>query len=304
MPRIPRLSPGGMVVGVLLVVCAISSVQLGGSIAKTVFDRIDPAGLTLLRLVFAAAVMLLVARPRIRSWDAGAWRAVLALGVTLAGMNLLFYLSLPRIPIALAVTLELIGPLVLALVQSRRLVDVAWVGLAAIGVGVIGAQAVGGDLDPVGVLLALGAGGFWALYILSSAAVGQRVPGMGGLAGALVVAAVVVAPFGAAGAISSTLADPSVLLPAFGIAMLSSAIAYGLELLALRRVPTRVFGILMAMEPAAAGIFGLLVLGEALGGLDLLALALVIAASVGVALSAARARREPPPTTGQLPPLP
>lgn len=293
-----------MLVGVLLVLCAISSVQLGGSIAKTVFDRIDPAALTLLRLVFAAAIMLLVARPRLRSWDAAAWRAVLALGATLAGMNLLFYLSLPRIPIALAVTLELLGPLVLALAQSRRIVDVAWVALAAVGVGVIGWQAVGGDLDPVGVLLALGAGAFWALYILSSAAVGRRVPGLGGLAGALVVAAVAVLPFGLAGAVSSVAADPSVLVPAFGIAMLSSAIAYGLELLALRRVPTRVFGTLMAMEPAAAALFGLLVVGEALTGLDLLALALVIVAAAGVSLTAARARREPPPVTGQLPPLP
>ncbi len=306
--RISRPSSGGMLTGVVLVLCAIASVQLGASIAKTVFDRIDPAGLTLLRLAFAAAVVLLVARPRIRSWDAAAWRSIVFLGVSLAAMNLLFYFALPRIPIAVAVTLELLGPLVLALVQSRRAVDVAWVALAAIGVGVIGAQSIGGDLDPIGVVLALAAGACWAGYILASASVGQRVPGIGGLAGALVIATVAVAPFGIAGAVGSVAADPSVLVPAFLVAMLSSAIAYGLELLALRRVPTRVFGILMSLEPAAAAIFGFLVVRELLSGWDLLALALVIVASAGVALTAARARRPVPPSTGPItglvPPLP
>ncbi|MCR8671318.1 DMT family transporter, partial [Agrococcus sp. HG114] len=311
MPRPSRLSlrgipTGGLLVGVLLVLCSIASVQLGASIAKTVFDRIDPAALTLLRLVFAALVILAIARPRIRSWDAAAWRAILFLGLSLAGMNLLFYLSLPRIPIAVAVTVELLGPLVLALAQSRRAVDVAWVGVAALGVGVIGVQSIGGDLDPVGVLLALAAGGCWAAYILASAEVGRRVPGVGGLAGALVIAALAVLPFGLLGAVDAVAADPSVLLPAFAIAMLSSAIAYGLELLALRRVPTRVFGILMALEPASAAVFGFLVVGELLTGWDLVAIALVIIASAGVAITAARARREPPPLTGpsglQLPP--
>ncbi|MEV7526860.1 EamA family transporter [Agrococcus sediminis] len=314
MPRLPRLRTGGIVAGVLLVLCSIASVQLGASIAKTLFDRIDPAALTLLRLALAALVILVIARPRIRSWNRAAWRSVALLGVALAGMNLLFYLSLPRIPIALAVAVELLGPLVLALVQSRRLVDVAWVALAAIGVGVIGAQSIAGDLDPVGVLLALGAGACWAGYILASASVGRQVPGVGGLAGALVIATVAVLPFGLLGAIGAVAADPSVLLPAFAVAMLSSAIAYGLELLALRRVPTRVFGILMALEPASAALFGFLVIGELLGGLDLLALALVIVAAVGVAMTAARGRREPPPLTGpvglgqpsvgQVPPLP
>lgn len=309
-PRIPRFPTGGLLAGVLLVLCSIASVQLGASIAKTVFDRIDPAALTLLRLAFAALIVLLIARPRVRSWDRAAWRSIAFLGVSLAAMNLLFYLALPRIPIAVAVTLELLGPLVLALVQSRRAVDFAWVGLAAIGVGVIGSQSIGGDLDPVGVVLALAAGGCWAAYILASASVGRRVPGVGGLAGALVIAAIAVVPFGIAGAIGAVSADPSVLLPAFGIAMLSSAIAYGFELLALRRVPTRVFGILMALEPASAAIFGFLIVGELLSTWDLLAIALVIVASAGVALTAARSRRPPPtgpstgPISGLVPPIP
>ncbi|MCH1884059.1 EamA family transporter [Agrococcus sp. ARC_14] len=303
MPRIRRLSPGGMLAGVLLVLGAIASVQFGASIAKTVFDRIDPAGLTLLRLAFAAVVMLLIARPRIRTWNRAAWRSILFLGISLAGMNLLFYLALPRIPIAVAVTLELIGPLLLALVQSKRVVDFAWVGLAAVGVGVLGVQSLGGSLDPIGVVLALAAGGCWAAYILASASVGKNVPGVGGLAGALVIATVAVLPFGLMGAIGAVAADPSVLLPAFAIAMLSSAIAYGLEMLALRRVATRVFGIMMAVEPAAAAIFGFLVVGELLTGWDLLALTLVVAASAGVALTAARARPMPP-ETGQMPLIP
>lgn len=298
-----RISTGGMLAGVLLVVCSIASVQFGASIAKTLFDRIDPAGLTLLRLLIAAVVMLLIARPRIRSWNRAAWRSIVLLGLSLAAMNLLFYLALPRIPIAVAVTLELIGPLVLALVQSKRAVDFAWVGLAAVGVGVLGVQSFGGSLDPIGVVLALAAGGCWAAYILASASVGRHVPGVGGLAGALVIATAAVLPFGLVGAIGAVAADASVLLPAFAVAMLSSAIAYGLEMLALRRVPTRVFGILMAVEPAAAGIFGFLVVGELLTGWDLLALALVVAASAGVALTAARARPMPP-ETGQLPLVP
>lgn len=292
-----------MLAGVLLVLCAIASVQFGASIAKTLFDRIDPAALTLLRLAFAAVLMLLIARPRIRSWNAAAWRSIVFLGISLAGMNLLFYLALPRIPIAVAVTLELIGPLVLALVHSKRLVDFAWVGLAAVGVGVLGVQSLGGALDPIGVVLALAAGGCWAAYILASASVGRHVSGVGGLAGALVIATVAVLPFGLMGAIGAIGADASILLPAFAVAILSSAIAYGLEMLALRRVPTRVFGILMAVEPAAAAIFGFLVIGELLTLWDLLALALVVAASAGVALTAARARPMPP-QTGQMPLVP
>ncbi|SFS12046.1 inner membrane transporter RhtA [Agrococcus baldri] len=303
MPNFRRLSTGGLLAGVLLVLCSIASVQFGASIAKTLFDRIDPAALTLLRLGIAAGVMLLIARPDIRSWNRAAWRSIVFLGLSLAAMNLLFYLALPRIPIAVAVTLELIGPLVLALVQSRRAVDFAWVGLAAIGVGVLGAQSIGGALDPLGVVFALAAGVCWALYILASAAVGRNVAGVGGLAGALVIAMVAVLPFGLLGAIDALAADPGVLLPAFAVAMLSSAIAYGLELLALRRVPTRVFGILMALEPAAAAIFGFLVIGELLGTWDLVALALVVAASAGVALTAARVRPMPP-TTGQMPLVP
>lgn len=303
MPRIPRLSPGGMLGGVLLVVCSISAVQLGGSIAKTIFDRIDPAGLTLLRLAFAAVVVGLIARPRIRSWNRAAWRSVVLLAISLASMNLLFYLSLPRIPIAVAVTLELIGPLVLALVQSRRAIDFLWVGVAAVGIGVIGTQSLGGELDPVGVALALAAGGCWAAYIIATASVGRHVSGVGGLAGALALGTIAVLPFGIVGAVGAVSADPSVLLPVLAIAMLSSAIAYGFELLALRRVPTRVFGIMMAVEPAAAALFGFIVVGERLTGWDLLAIALVILASAGVAVTAARARTAPP-TTGQMPTVP
>ncbi|WP_347754635.1 EamA family transporter [Agrococcus sp. ProA11] len=303
MPRLRRLSTGGMVAGVLLVLCSISSVQFGASIAKTLFDRIDPAALTLLRLAIAAVVMLLIARPDIRSWNRAAWRSILFLGLALAGMNLLFYLALPRIPIAVAVTLELIGPLVVALSHSKRPIDFAWVGLAVAGVGVLGVQSFDGSLDPLGVVLALAAGGCWAAYILASASVGRHVQGVGGLAGALVIATFAVLPFGLLGVVGAVSADPTVLLPAFAVAMLSSAIAYGLEMLALRRVPTRVFGILMSAEPAAAAIFGFLVIGELLTGLDVLALALVVAASAGVAITAARARPMPP-ETGQMPLVP
>lgn len=285
--------------GIALVLAGICSVQAGAAVAKLLFEHLDPAAVTWLRLAFASVILLVVARPKVRSWDRRTWRAVVLLGVALAGMNLMFYVAMERIPLALAVTLELLGPLVLALVLSRRWVEAAWVLLAGVGVGIIGVQSLAGALDAIGVLLALAAGGCWAAYILASHRVGELVPGVGGLTAAMCIAAVLTTPFGAVSAVVGVTAQPWLLLPALGVAILSSALAYAFELAALRRIPPRVFGVLMALEPVAAGLFALAIVGEGIGPVQMLALGVVVVAAAGVALTAAK---DPPvtPDTGAI----
>ena len=267
----------------LLVLTAIVSVQVGSSLAKTLFDDLGAAGVTLLRLGLAAALLLAVLRPRVRSWGRASWSAALLLGAAMAGMNLVFYLALRTVPLGVAVTVEFLGPLLLALVQTRRAVDLVWAALAAGGVALLGLDTSSG-VPLSGLLLAFVAGLFWAAYIVASARVGQVLPGTDGLAVALAFGAVLVLPFGASGA-SAAFERPSLLLAALGVALLSSVISYGLELSALRRIPTQVFGILMSLEPAAAAVAGFVVLGEALGVREVVALVMVSLASGGITLA-------------------
>lgn len=267
----------------LLVVTAIACVQTGAAIARTLFDDLGVAGTALARLVLAAIIMLVILRPAVRSWTRQQWVATALLGVALAGMNLVFYSSLDRVPLGVAVTVEFLGPLLLALVQTRRPVDFAWVALAGCGVAVLGAQAASGDVDAFGLVLAFIAGLFWASYIVSSARVGRVLPGVDGLAVALVFAAFVVLPFGAT-QVTAILDDPSLLIGVAIVALLSTIVPYGLELTALRRIPTRVFGVLMSLQPAAASISGLIILGQRMGVQELAALAMVTTASAGVTL--------------------
>lgn len=287
----------------LLVLVAITSVQSGAALARTLFDDLGAAGVTLLRLGLSALLMLVVLRPRVRQWTSDAWVAALLLGAAMAGMNLVFYLSLRTVPLGVAVTVEFVGPLLLALAQTRRLLDLLWALLAGSGVVLLGADPSGAPLS--GLALALLAGLFWAAYILASARVGQVVAGVDGLAVALAVAALLVLPFGAAGA-SAVVERPSLLVAAAGVALLSSVLSYGLELVALRRMPTRVFGVLMSLEPAAAAIAGLVVLGQQLGGREVVALLLVSTASAGVTLGrreSRRARRAAPAVPSVQPPI-
>lgn len=278
-----------------LVLGAIASVQSGSAVARRLFDELGATGVTLLRLGIAALLLLAVLRPHVRSWTPAAWRAALLLGVAMGGMNLVFYLSLRTVPLGVAVTVEFVGPLLLALAQTRRLLDLLWALLAAGGVVLLGADPTGAPLAGLG--LALLAGLFWAGYILASAHVGRVLPGVDGLAVALAVGALLVLPVGAPGA-AAVLDDPWLLLPAAGVALLSSVLPYGLELTALRTMPTRVFGILMSLEPAAAALAGLVVLGQTLGTREVVALVLVSLASAGVTLGR-RGERE-----GALPPQP
>jgi inner membrane transporter RhtA len=270
----------------LLVLVSIASVQCGSAVARGVFDELGAAGITLLRLGLASLLLLVVLRPRLRAWARHAWTAAAVLGVVMAGMNLVFYLAIRTVPLGVAVTVEFVGPLLLALAQTRRVVDALWAALAAGGVVLLGLRTTEG-VALSGLGLALLAGMFWAGYILASARLGRTLPGTDGLAIALAVAALLVLPFGARGA-SEVLHRPSLLVPALAVALLSSVLSYGLELSALRRIPTRVFGILMSLEPGAAAVAGLVLLDQKTHLRELVALVMVSAASAGVTL----ARRE------------
>lgn len=266
----------------VLVLASVSSVQFGSAIARTLFDDLGPSGVALLRLAIGSLLLLAILRPRLRTWTRRSWLAAALLGVAMAGMNLVFYLALRTVPIGVAVTVEFVGPLLLALVQTRRWLDLLWALLAAGGVVLLGTDPTR-DVPLSGLALALLAGMFWAGYILASSHLGQVLPGTDGLAVALGVAAVLVLPVGTSGA-SAVFADPWLLAGAVAVAVLSSALPYGLELEALRRMPTRVFGILMSLSPAAGALAGLVVLDQRLGLPELVALVLVSLASVGVTL--------------------
>jgi inner membrane transporter RhtA len=240
-----------------------------------------------LRVGFAALVLLALWRPRLgghaRGGHArGGYLVAGAFGLVLAAMNLTLYLALDRIPLGVAVTLEFVGPLGVAVAGSRRLLDLAWAALAATGILLLAPLNVLGesDLDPVGVALALLAGCFWASYILLSARTGSAFPGRTGLVIALCVGTVALAPVGISGG-GVALLDPWLLLVGFVVAMLSSAIPYSFELEALRKLPARVFGVLMSLEPAVAALIGLVVLGERLGLRALAAVVLVTVAAAG-----------------------
>jgi inner membrane transporter RhtA len=277
-PRVPAA---------LLVLTAIGSVQTGSGVARTLFDDLGAAGVTFLRLAIAGLVLGLATRPRLRGWSPAAWRAAAALGLVMAGMNLAFYLALRTVPLGTAVTVEFLGPLLLALAQARRLPDLLWALVAGAGVVLLGVDS-GGSAPLGGLALALTAGLCWAGYIVLSARLGRLVPGTGGLAVSLTVAALVVLPFGA-GPAMAVVDRPALLIGATAVALLSSVFSYGLEITALRHIPTRVFGILMSLEPAAAAIAGLLLLHQRLGLRAILALLLVSLASLAVTLT----HREP-----------
>jgi inner membrane transporter RhtA len=265
----------------VLVLLAVLSVQFGGALAATLVPAIGAAGSVTLRLLIGTVILVLVARPRLRGHDRSAWVTVVLFGLALGAMNWSFYASLGRLPIGVAVTIEFIGPLLLTVVLSRRVVDVLAVLCAGGGVLLI-SQALSvpfADLDLVGLGLAAVAGACWAAYIVLSKRTGAAFSQLDGLALALVVASAVVTPFGLLSAPQWT---GEVLLKGLGIAVLSSVLPYSLELLALRRLSSRVFGVLLSLEPAMAALAGLLVLHQRLTGLQLAGMGLVVAASVVV----------------------
>ena len=265
-----------------LVMLSIFSVQLGAAVAKGLFDSLGPGGTVFLRIAFAAIVLLVLVRPGLGGHARGNYLVAALFGLTLAGMNFSIYLAFDRIPLGVAVTLEFVGPLGLAVAGSRRLLDGLWVVLAAAGILLLAPLGILGevDLDPVGVVFALLAGGLWAAYILLSARTGSAFPGGTGLVIALCVGTVALLPVGIANA-GPALLDPKLLLAGFGVAILSSAVPFSLELEALRKIPARVFGVLMSLEPAVAALAGFVVLGERLGPRTLAAIFLVTVAAAG-----------------------
>ena len=270
----PRFSP------VWLVLIGILSVQLGAVVSKDQFGEIPPMGMVFLRLTTSSVILLAFARPRLRGRTVTDWGPVLALGFALGAMNSAFYESFARIPLGVAVTIEFSGPLLLAAIGSRRPRDLLWVGLAALGIALFGAGPT--KVDAVGFGLALLAGGCWALYVVATAATGRRWAGVEGLAVASTIATLAIAPLAVTLA-GDRLLEPRLLVLGALVGLLSSVVPYSLEMVALRTMPARVFGILMSLEPAAAALAAALLLSEWLTPLQVLAIACVMAASLGAA---------------------
>ncbi|CAN7427946.1 EamA family transporter [Knoellia sp. LjRoot47] len=279
----------------LLVLAGVVSVQFGGALAATLVPEIGAGGSVVMRLLFATVILVAIARPRFRGHSRRAWLTVVGFGLALGLMNFTFYGSLAHLPIGVAVTIEFLGPLLLAAVLSRRLLDLAAVLAAAAGVLLI-SEALSvpfAELDWTGLGLAATAGAFWAAYIIFSGRTGAEFDKLEGLALAMIVATVVTLPFGIA---SVPDWDASTLARGLGIAVLSSVLPYSLELVALRRLTAKVFGILLSLEPAVAALAGLLVLGQVLHGTQLLGMALVVLASAIVL--GLGARKDPAESTG------
>lgn len=266
----------------------MGSVQLGASLAKLLFPVLGSVGTACLRVLLAAIVLMALARPwrqlALRRPTRQATAAVLAYGLTLGIMNTVFYCALARLPLGITVAIEFLGPLSLAILGSRRALDLLWAALALAGLLLLVQpwRADGHRLDPLGVLLALTAGLAWALYILASRRLGTHVEGGSATALGMTVAALAVLPFGFA-AVPQVLGRPGLLAAALGMAILSSAVPYSIEMVAMRRMSTRGFSILMSLEPAIAALAGLLLLGEPLSLPRWLAIGGIVVASFGSA---------------------
>ncbi|PPF47800.1 EamA family transporter [Rathayibacter sp. AY1B7] len=267
-----------------LVLGSVASVQLGASFAVLLFPAAGPIGTVTLRLVFSAVVLLLVCRPRLSGHSRSDWATVAAYGLALGGMNACYYEAIARIPQGAAVTLEVLGPLTLSVIAGRSVLSLVWAVLALAGVVTL-SQGGFSALDPVGVGFALGAAVLWAAYIVFAGRTGGRFRGIDGLALALAAGAIVSLPFGLASA-GPALVVPPVLLLGLAVAVLSSAVPYALELLALRRLRSSTFSILMSLSPGAAALSGFLVLGQRLSAVEAVGIALVVAASIGAVRTA------------------
>jgi len=264
---------------VAMVLGSITSIQFGAAVATGLFDEVGALGVTFLRTIISAGLLLLIWRPSFRLGREDARFAVL-FGIVLAAMNLAFYEAIDRIPLGIAVTFEFIGPLGVALITSHRRRDLIWVAMAAAGIVLLSGGIGEEGIEVWGVVLAVVAGIFWGCYILLGKRVGQRFQGGEGLAIAMVFSTVVCAPFGLLDG-GSTLAEGSVLLTGLAVAVLSTALPLSLEMEALRRLPSHVFGVMMSLEPAMAATVGFVVLSQDLSAGQVVAIGLVVAASAG-----------------------
>jgi inner membrane transporter RhtA len=257
--------------------------QIGSAFAKHLFTMVSTQGAVLLRVGFAAIILLLFLRPRFRRYSRSNYLLAAIFGISIACMNALFYASLARLPLGMAVTIEFVGPLGVSLIASRRILDVVWIVLAAAGILLL-APIGGFVLDPMGVLFALLAGVGWGVYILLNVRVGQIFSDSTGLVVGMCVGALFLLPFGAFD-LFAVWRNPWVWITGLGIAIFSTALPFSLEMEALRRLPARIFGVLLSLEPAIAALIGLLALGEVLGLRAIMSIILVVAASIGVSLT-------------------
>ena len=271
---------------IVLVLGAVTSIQFGAAVAVTLFDDVGAAGVSALRLGFAALVLLAVWRPRVREYASADLRLAVAFGLVLGLMNYTFYEALDRIPLGIAVTIEFAGPLAVAVIGSRSRLDLLWVILAGAGIVLLANPGGEGAPDAVGVLFALAAAVLWGTYIVLAARAGERFTGGRGLAIAMTVAALVPLGPGIAEGGGDLLA-PELLALGLAVALLSSVVPYSLETEALRRMPKNVFGVLMSLEPGVAAVAGLLILDQQLSARDVIAVALVVVASAGATRTAA-----------------
>jgi inner membrane transporter RhtA len=277
---------------ILAIVGSMVSIQIGAALAQHLFPVVGAPGTTTVRVVLAALILLAIRRPSLKGLDAASLRSLGLYGASLGLMNLCFYLALRTIPLGVAVAVEFIGPLVVAAASHRSRLDILWLALAVAGLALLAPWGAGA-LDPVGLLWALGAGVFWGLYILFGQAAGRIGEGAASALG-MGVAALVVIPFGVVSA-GARLLDPALLPLGLTVAVLSSALPYSLEMFALTRLPRATFGTLMSLEPAIGALSGFVLLGQQLSLRQGGAIAAIILASAGAALSLIVAKTKVPP---------
>lgn len=273
-----------MSAAIAFILVAAFSVQAGAAIAKGIFPSIGAAGTAAIRLGLSAIILLAVFRPAVHRFTAAQWRAVVPYGVTIGVMNLLFYQAIDRIPLGLAVALEFVGPLAVAIVGSRRALDVVWVLLAMAGIALIAPFKADSAVDPIGVILALLTGACWAAYIVIGGRVSQRLDAGIAVAIGMTIAALTITPYALIDGGIDNFALP-LFVPCIAMAVLSSALPFTLEMKALRMLPGRTFSVLMSLEPAIAALCGLVLLGEQLTRPQWVAVCLVVIASAGAASS-------------------
>jgi inner membrane transporter RhtA len=267
---------------VALVVGSMVSLQLGTAIAISAFDDAGPLGVVWMRGVVAAALMTLWLRPRLRAYTAEQWRAIVPYGLSLASFTVFFYLALDRAPLGVVSAIEMLGPLTVAVIGRRSRIDFVWIAFAAAGVALLAfSEGVDGHVDALGVVFALAAATGLGFYIVTGKLVGQRVEGLDGLATALLITAVVQAPFGVASG-GTDLFTGTVFLVCVAAGVLSTVIPFSFELVALRTLSIGVFGLLLAFEPAIAALAGWLVRDQELTGGQLAGIAMIVVSGAGV----------------------